>query len=245
MIAASLSLLWMIFSIRSSAPATAKTSEATDRRVPPAPTIPTEPVPLLTGAVLGNESARVAVVAFSDFECPFCRAFARDTFPAVMSVFVQSGKVRFAFRHLPLVSIHAGAFGAAEAAECARLQGRFWEMHDALFTPPTRLTPSDILRHAKSAGVEPVAFGRCLSGDAKSAVQADLDEANRLNVKGTPTFFFGTIERGERVRIARRFSGAIPFKAFEKVVSDLLSSGGVATSQSSAGTAQKSPPTTK
>jgi len=184
--------------------------------------LPAEPLPLLKGAMVGDDSARAIVIVFSDFECRFCGRFAHDTLPAFISKFVQSREVRFIFRHFPLESIHRQARGAAEAAECARRQGRFWQMHDALFSVPMRLTPSDIQKHARTVGLDLVNFGRCTSGEAAATIQTDIEDATNLQVTGTPTFFFGIHEKGDLIRVVRRQSGAIPLSAFEKLVADLL-----------------------
>lgn len=163
--------------------------------------LPDGPVPLLAGAAMGNGSARAVVVVFSDFECPFCGRFARETLPAIVDDFVKPGLIRFGFRHLPLDGMHPNAMSAAQSAECARSEDRFWQMHDALFTLPMRLAPSDIRKHASAVGLESSRFQGCLSQSANEAIRADLDPAERLGVKGTPTFFFGTSEGGEMVKV--------------------------------------------
>lgn len=99
----------------------------------PAPPLPAQPLSISDAVVKGSERAKVVLIAFSDFECPYCSRFAKDTLPVLDEKYVRTGRVRVAFRHLPIESIHPTAFKAAEASECAREQGRFWEMHDRLF----------------------------------------------------------------------------------------------------------------
>jgi protein-disulfide isomerase len=102
------------------------------REARPAPPLPTEPVSLDGAALKGSSSANIAIIEYSDFQCPYCAKFVRDTFPLLNRRYIETGKVLFAFRHLPLDNIHSLAHRAAENAECARQQGKFWEMHDAL-----------------------------------------------------------------------------------------------------------------
>jgi len=88
----------------------------------------------ISGApVIGRSDARIVLVEYSDFECPFCRRFEGDTFPRIKAAFVDTGRIRYAFRHRPLSNVHKNAQAAAQAANCARNQGRFWEMRSALF----------------------------------------------------------------------------------------------------------------
>ena len=83
--------------------------------------------------VLGNPNAKVAVIEYSDFECPFCRRMFSETLPKLKENFIKSGEVKFVYRHFPLRSIHEDAQKAAEASECAGEQGKFWEYHDIIF----------------------------------------------------------------------------------------------------------------
>ena len=98
--------------------------------------------------VIGRADARLTIVEFSDFECPFCGRFNRDTFPQLKSEYIDTGKVRYVFRNFPLERIHPRAMKSAEAGACAHLQGKFWPMHDRLFANQQALTEPDLVAHA-------------------------------------------------------------------------------------------------
>ncbi|MGY1729916.1 Na+/H+ antiporter NhaA [Geodermatophilus sp. SYSU D01045] len=163
---------------------------AADRRRPPGPTRPSRldpPVDPARDHVRGPADAPLTLVEYGDFECPFC---GRAT-GAVEEVRERFGdRLRYVFRHLPLADVHPHARLAAEAAEAAAEQGRFWAMHDRLFAAQDRLTPADLLEHAAALGLDVQRFARDL-GAARFArrVQEDVDSAEASGVAGTPTFF--------------------------------------------------------
>jgi Na+/H+ antiporter NhaA len=139
--------------------------------------------------VRGPADAPLTLVEYGDFECPFC---GRAT-GSVEELRERFGdRLRYVFRHLPLVDVHPHARLAAEAAEVAAAQGRFWEMHDRLFTMQDRLTPPDLLEHAAAIGLDVPRFARDLgAGRYARRVQEDVDSAEASGVEGTPTFFVG------------------------------------------------------
>ena len=112
-----------------------KPARSANASTKPATPIPAEPVSLEGAPILGAAAAKVAIIEFSDFECPYCARFFQDALPELRAKYIDTGKVRLAFRHLPL-PMHQRARAAAEAAECARRQSRFWEFHDQFFTNP-------------------------------------------------------------------------------------------------------------
>jgi len=136
---------------------------------------------------------------------------------------VSTGKVTLGFRHFPLNHIHPNARNAAEAAECAGIQGRFWEMHDALFRESRELTQAEVLIKAETLGLSLGAFEKCLRGETAARVDADFNEAQQMEVRGTPTFFFGTHEAG-KLHVVGRETGALPASVFTKILSGLLES---------------------
>jgi protein-disulfide isomerase len=162
----------------------------------------------------------------SEFECPFCARFAADTLPALEKTYVATGKVLLAFRHFPLERIHPSAMQAAEAAECAGSQGRFWEMHDLLFQSPKQLDRPSLDARARALGLDQQAFGRCLNGQRK--IRQEASAAAGLKVSGTPTFFIGSLSDGQ-VTVAHRVSGAQPFASFQRILDDLLSTAAAGT----------------
>jgi protein-disulfide isomerase len=154
----------------------------------------------------GPADASVTIVEFSDFECPFC---ARVT-PVMAEIeAAYAGQVRRVFRQFPLMAIHPRARMAAVASLCAHEQGRFWEMHEALFEQPLALDRADLERNAERTGLTTAAFARCLaSGKYDAQVEKDLDEGVRAGVTGTPAVFIN----------GRLLSGARPYADFAAVI---------------------------
>lgn len=140
---------------------------------------------------IGEPDAPVVVVEFLDFQCPFCK-LAEPVVNQVLRSPAYAGKVRFVFRHFPLLDIHPNAVDAARAAECAHRQGKFAAMRELLFANQTRLSQADLLRYAALAGLAAVPFTACLGSDESyAAVERDWQDGLALGVKGTPTYFIG------------------------------------------------------
>jgi protein-disulfide isomerase len=184
--------------------------------------VPTEPVSLEGAPILGNRDARVVLLEFSDFECPFCGRFSNNILPEIKANYVNTGKVSIAFRHLPLDRIHSRARGAAEAAECASRQGKFWPFHDLMFSNPRRLSATDLLEHADTAGLDLVSFARCLDGEAADHVQRDTKQAATLGLSSTPSFLVGTLRSDGRLQASAVISGARPASDFADSFDSLL-----------------------
>jgi protein-disulfide isomerase len=154
----------------------------------------TDPATLLTvkatDHVLGSESAPVTVIEYADFECPVCGKFEEETFPTIKSSYIDTGKVRWVFRHFPLRNIHPDAQNAAEASECAAAQGDFWGYHALLFQYQTELAEAKLVEYASTAGLDGTALQTCLTDGAQAnRVQQDVNSGISLGVSGTPTFF--------------------------------------------------------
>ena len=109
----------------------------------PAPTQPPARITVANGHLpsLGNDNAKITVVEFSDFQCPFCEQFENDTYPQINDTYIKTGKIKFVYRQYPLITIHPNAQKAAEASECANEQGRFWDYHDLLFKNQSTWSP--------------------------------------------------------------------------------------------------------
>jgi protein-disulfide isomerase len=135
----------------------------------------------------GPASAPVTLVEYGDYECPYCG----DAYPVVRAVERDFGRaLRFVFRNFPLTQAHPHAEHAAEAAEAAGAQGKFWEMHDLLYTHQDTLTDADLLVHAESAGADPAAVRDGLVAHTFAArVREDFRGGVRSGVNGTPSFF--------------------------------------------------------
>jgi len=194
---------------------------------PPSPVVP-ESIELSVGNAYakGGTGARLVLVEFSDFQCPFCARHARQTLPQIQREYVDTGKVRYVMRNLPLESIHPDAVRAAAAAECAGDQGKYWQMHEKLFGNQQALGAADLARYAQEAGVEADAFKKCLDADAHGAkIRQDLADAQAAGITGTPTFFLGFAEGDGKVKVVRRIQGAQPYPVFKAAIDGLLAEG--------------------
>ena len=181
----------------------------------------------ITGApVLGDRSARVAMIEFSDFECPFCKRYVDETFSRIKDEFIATGRIQYAARHLPLEQTHPNALRAAQAAACAADQGKFWEMRDYLFARQAELAQDVWLRDAAVLGLDEKVFHDCLSGASADRIRADQAAATGLGATATPTFLVGVVEPDGTIRILRRIAGAHPFEAFADAIEQVALEGG-------------------
>jgi len=185
---------------------------------PPETPLPTDPVSMVGLFAKGSETAKVGVVAFSEFHCPYCARFAQETMPALQERFVDTGVVRFAFWHFPIAELHPGAFRAAEFAQCAGAEAKFWPMHDLLFKAPRALTEADIQSIVGDLKLNATAFDRCLSGEAKAGIQDNITKARSLGIRVTPTFFVGPIDPDGRVHVQKVLLGAKSAEAFAAAI---------------------------
>jgi protein-disulfide isomerase len=178
-------LSWLVFRAVDRLPERSRIREGTS---PAAPLVDlTDPVDPDRDHIRGPQNAPVTLVEYGDFECPYCG----QAEPVVRELLAEFGAdLRYAFRHLPLEDVHEHARLAAEAAEAAGAQGRFWEMHDLLFTHQAALTTDDLLDYAGALGLDVDRFSAEL-GKRKYAlrVERDIDSADQSGVTGTPTFF--------------------------------------------------------
>jgi protein-disulfide isomerase len=159
----------------------------------------------------GSLKAKVALIEFSDFQCPFCGRYARESSPAIQKEFVDSGKVVYVFRHLPLQAIHPFAVKAAQAAECAGMQNQFWPMHDLLFQDQHALDSANLRVYAQRLGLDLAKFGDCLDA-APDILGPDIAEARRIGITSTPTFLIGAIQADRTVEVLSRINGAQPLE---------------------------------
>jgi protein-disulfide isomerase len=169
-------------------------------------------IPVDGAPARGPEDAAVTVVEFSDFQCPFC-ARVHPTLEQVRKQYPD--QVRIVYKHLPL-SMHPKAPGAAAAAEAARLQGKFWEMHDRIFENQAQMSEDKYVEWAGEMGLDVDRFKKDLHSPAvKARVDADARQAAALGVTGTPAFFVN----------GRYLSGARPFADFKRLIDAELAKG--------------------
>lgn len=152
-----------------------------------------EPGAISLDKSIGLEDAPVVVVEYGDFQCPFCKQFVTTVSPQIKQDFVDTGQVRFVFRHLAFIGPES--LRAAEAAECANAQGRFWDYHDKLFAEQAAensgaFSQDNLKRFAIEIGLDTGQFDQCLdSREYRTKVQQEILEADRLQVRSTPSLF--------------------------------------------------------
>lgn len=167
-------------------------------------------------------SGVLALIEFSDFECPFCRGFARNTYPSIRQGFVDSGKITFVSFAFPLESVHPLARKASEAAECAARQGKYWEMRERFYADRSALAPAALPIGAKDIGLDLNQFEACLAGgEAQKAVQAEIEQGRRLGVNSTPTFFLGRLRNDGSIDLVKRIRGAAPLAQLKSAIIEL------------------------
>jgi protein-disulfide isomerase len=173
---------------------------------------------------LGRPDAPLTVVEFTDYQCPYCRRFQAETWPRLKRNWIDTGKVRFIVRDLPL-EIHSAARPAAEAAHCAGEQGLFWRMHDRLLGVHADLSPQGLEGYARTLGLDMSRFNACVAAHKYSAdIARNIAEANRLELSGTPAFIIGRTVNG--VLTGQRVFGALPYDDFDAGLTALLQGGG-------------------
>ncbi len=170
----------------------------------------------------GEANARLTIVEVSDYQCPFCGRYWKDTYPQLETEYIKTGKVKSVFLDLPLEAIHKSAFGAAKAARCAGEQGKYWEMHDRLFANQKELEPW--APHAQAIGLDLTAFDACVASDKEdAAIRRDMAEAQKLGITGTPAFLIGrTDPKSSKLTILAAVRGARPFADFKTEIDKLL-----------------------
>jgi len=222
MTVAALALLWWLVSGRVGAPQMELVGAARE-----APAGAAEDVEALRLTVAPSSDspasasgARVAIIEFADFECPFCEKYAHETLPRLRADFVEPRKVIYLFKHFPL-DMHPQARAAAQMAVCAAAQAKFWEMHALLFGSPRNLAPHALTGYARGLRLDNSKLQTCLS---ESAARIDRDEAEgkRLGVTSTPTFLFGEIAKDGSISVRRRIMGAYGYEAFRAAIQGLL-----------------------
>lgn len=191
----------------------------------------TEPLPSTTDVsgerFRGASSARVVIIEYGDFECEFCGQFERETYPQILKNYIETARVKYIYRDLPLH--HPHAMLAARASRCAGDQGKYWEMHDALFANQANLATEHITELAVSLGLDQGKFAACMASDRFTReIEASASQAQSLGMTGTPSFIIGTLQgdSSTTLRIDSRFVGAVPYERLSTDLDRLLAGGG-------------------
>ena len=195
------------------------------RAAPQAPSFQPVDLAIDSATILGDESARVALIEFTDYQCPYCRRHSLSTKPQLVRDFVDTGKVRYVVREFPIVSIHPHAFEASQAALCAGDQGKYWEMGTALFNNQGRLKPDDLRVHASDLGLKAAEFEACLEeGKYADRVSKDMEIGMAVGIRGTPSFLLGLADPNDptKVKATKFLKGAQSYLAFKRAIEELL-----------------------
>ena len=169
-------------------------------------------------AALGDPNAPVTMIEFSDYGCPFCRRYVSTTYPELKQQYIDTGKVYYVFKDYPIKQLHPQAEIASQAAECAGEQGKYWEMHAALFANPGEWdTTEDVARevmtrYAAELNFDAAQFASCMEPGttARADVEANMDEGRRLGLTGTPSFVIN----------GKLLAGAQPLDVFQRVLTE-------------------------
>lgn len=181
-------------------------------------------IDLADAPTLGSDAAAVALVEFSDYECPFCIRHFQQTMPKIASTYVSTGRVLYAFRDWPVDTLHPQSIRAHEAAHCALEQRKFWELHPRLFSSPGTHTPELLTGLARDAGLDMTAFASCVAANrSDDAIRRTSQQAVDLGATGTPAFFVGLRDRKTNtVRVLKALAGAQPFEVFAQTIDAAL-----------------------
>jgi protein-disulfide isomerase len=197
------------------APDTADDRSGTNRGAQEPRRVTAPVLPVNPEHALGSSTAPLAIVEFTDYQCPYCRAFHVGTFAKLRSAYIDTGKVRYYFKDFPLRT-HKHAFAASVVAYCAGAQGRFWEMQDLLYANQARLGDELFDVVAGELKLDATQFSTCRrSQAAQAAVRRDVDHGRRIRVTGTPSFVLGRVD-GDGVMVERMATGAPTFEVFAR-----------------------------
>jgi len=169
--------------------------------------------------MLGDKNAPLTVVEFTDYQCPFCQRFHVTSYPDLKKNYIDTGKVRFYSRDLPL-DFHANAMRAAQAARCANDQGQYWKMREIMSANPEKLEMGNLLSFATDLKMDIGKFRTCVESEKyKNAVQTDAMEAMKIGATGTPTFVVGkSTPEGVDGEV---MIGAMPYAMFDEKLKSL------------------------
>jgi|SRR5579862_2742335 len=193
---------------------------ATRPQARPGPKLPKAPISLDGARTRGNPSAKVVLLEYTDFQCPYCARFARETLPTLIDRYVESGKVLLAYRSFPL-PIHHFAKDAAMAAFCAGQQGKFWEAHEAFFADQANIKDMVDSLSTRLVLAKPT-FSACQANEASKQVDADVAGAQALQLTSTPTLFIGTLDSTNMLAAKQVLIGARPVGEFERAIDTAL-----------------------
>ena len=210
-------VLQQLTEVRKSLQRIERNQAETGRRpaLPQTATAPTKGRP-----TMGKPDAKITVVEFTDYQCPFCRRFATTTFDKLKQTYIDTGQVRWVVLDMPL-SFHKDAMNASRASHCANEQGKFWEFRELLYQNQDKLLPEHLADYARNVGLQAEAFDQCFTSNRyQEDIERDQEAAKSERITGTPTFVIGRTT--DDIITGQRIVGAQPYKAFTEAIDKQL-----------------------
>ncbi|ABZ77058.1 DSBA oxidoreductase [Shewanella halifaxensis HAW-EB4] len=169
----------------------------------------------------GDATAQLAIIEFSDYQCPYCKRFIDQTFTKLKSNYIDTGKVQYLTRDFPL-NFHPKAKGAAIAANCSLQQDAYWPMRDSLFKNMKQLDDELYQQIASNLSLDMTKFNACLADEQMlNKVQQDVAYGSSLGIRGTPSFVIGRVENGQLIS-PKLIVGAQSYQTFARLLDELL-----------------------
>lgn len=201
-----------------------KTAPAAPAR-PAAPVFKEQVVSVAGSPYMGEVDATLTLIEYSDYQCPFCARHYRDVLPDFIKEYIETGKLKYVMRELPLTNIHPNAMNASYAALCAGDQGQYFAMHNILFDNQRELDVVSLKGYAAGLGLDTNTFDECLDNKKhKEQVEKDMASSKIFGITGTPAFAFGVTdpEDPDKVNIKKVMKGAQGFRFFQNQINPLL-----------------------
>ena len=177
---------------------------------------------LYNGLMKGDQNAKLVVIEFTDYQCPYCGSYARETYPMIEKQYVNTGKIRYAVVDNPL-PFHTLAPKAAEAARCAKDQGKYWEMHEQIMADQGAL--DNLPSYASKIRLNVKVFQDCLdTGKYAAAIKSDMNLASALRMVAVPGFVVAVVDQGNPGKLwgISSIQGALPFAIFQQLLDQAL-----------------------
>ena len=172
----------------------------------------------------GSPTSTVALVEYSDYECPYCIRHFTQVMPEIQNSYIATNKIRYMFRDFPIDELHPQSIRAHVAAHCAIEQNKFWDMHNRLFTSPGTHTPEALTARAQEIGLNTAAFSACIATDKYSAsIRQSTAFAISMGANGTPFFIVGKFDpKTHQLTPIKAIPGAYPFSQFQQIIDAAL-----------------------
>lgn len=174
----------------------------------------------------GSATSTVALVEYSDYECPFCIRHYQQVMPQIQQAYIDTNKIRYMFRDFPIDELHPQSIRGHVAAHCANEQGKFWPMHDRLFSKAGTHTPEELAKRASEVGLNASAFAGCVAADKYSvSIRQSTATAISMGASGTPFFIVGKFDPAtSKLTPIKSIPGAFPYAQFQQYIDAALAS---------------------